>query len=100
MSAKKKANYDKEDIVLARYAKALSHPARILILRYVGSVKTCFFREISKIVPLAGSTVSQHLSELKTAGLIIAEYDPPNMKYSIDPDELKHARKLLKNFMK
>ncbi len=98
MPSSKKVRYDKEDIRLARYAKALSHPARIAILRYLSSVNSCFFNEISRELPLAGSTVSQHISELKSAGLITGKYEPPSVRYSIDHERVKTVRKMLKDF--
>jgi DNA-binding transcriptional ArsR family regulator len=100
MSFIRKVRYDKDDIKLARYAKALSHPARIAILRHLSSVNSCCFNEISRGLPLAGSTVSQHLSELKSAGLITGAYEPPNVRYSIDHERFKTVRKLLKDFAK
>jgi len=100
MALSKKEGYDKDDIKLARYAKALSHPARIAILRHLASADTCFFNEISKDLPLADSTVSQHMAELKSSGLITGIYEPPGIRYSINPEKWKLARKLLKEFTK
>lgn len=100
MALGKKEKYDKEDIKLSRIAKAISHPARVEILRQISSMNACFFHEISAALPLADSTVSQHLMELKNAGLVEGISDPPRVKYVINIDELKAARKLLKNFTK
>ena len=100
MAAVKKEKYDRDDIRLARVAKALSHPARIVILRHLAEMNACFFNEISKKVPLAGSTVSQHMHELKNAGLVQSSYEPPKIKYCIDTDTWKLARKQFKEFMK
>jgi DNA-binding transcriptional ArsR family regulator len=96
----KKEKYDRDDIRLARFAKALSHPARIVILRHLAEMNACFFNEISKEIPLAGSTVSQHMHELKNAGLVQSSYEPPKIKYCIDIDNWKLARKQFKEFMK
>jgi len=100
MAAPRKERFDREDSRLASYAKALSHPARIVILRQLASLETCSFSEISREIPLADSTVSQHLYELKKAGLILDSYDPPKIRYSIDSKNWKTARKNFKEFMK
>ncbi len=91
--------YTEKDIRLARIAKTLSHPARLAIIRYIASTGNCFFNEISQELPLAGSTVSQHLTELKNEGLIKSRAYPPNVRYSINPENWKLARKHLKKFM-
>jgi DNA-binding transcriptional ArsR family regulator len=95
-----KERYEKGDIRIARFAKALAHPARIAIIRHLASVESCYFNEISKKLPLAVSTVSQHIAELKSAGLVIGTFEPPKVKYSISFQEWKQARKLLKGFIK
>src|SRR4030042_2991295 len=100
MAPTKKENYSKEDIRLASFAKALSHPARIAIIRHLASLETCCFNEISKELPLADSTVSQHLKELKKAGLVQGSIDPPRVKYCINNKNWKLARKYFKEFMK
>jgi len=100
MTLSKKEKFDKDDIRLARIGKALAHPARVAILRHLASMKTCCFKEISKELPLADSTVSQHMSELKNAGLIQGSFEPPKIKYCINVEEWKRARKLLKGFAK
>jgi len=92
--------YDKADISLARFARAMSHPARIAVLRLLSVRKSCYFNEISKRLPLAESTVSQHLTELKSAGLIVGTSEPPKIKYSINIKELKKVRRLLKRITK
>jgi ArsR family transcriptional regulator len=100
MAKSKKEKFDKDDIRLARIAKALAHPARIAIMRHLALVNECCFNEISKVLPLADSTVSQHMAELKSAGLVLGTFDPPKIKYSINTEEWKQARKLLKGFTK
>src|SRR4030042_1490490 len=98
MAPPKNDQFTKDDIKLARFAKALSHPARIAILRHLASLETCCFNEISRDLPLADSTVSQHLSELKDAGLIQGSLEPPKVQYCINYDNWKAARKSLKEF--
>jgi len=100
MAPSKKEQFSRDDIKLARYAKALSHPARIAILRHLASLETCCFNEISKELPLADSTVSQHMTELKNAGLIQGNFEPPKVRYCINYDNWKAARKSLKEFTK
>lgn len=98
MKSGNKSNYPDEDLQLARFAKALGHPARILILKHLASLETCCFTEISNELPLAGSTVSQHLTELKKAGLIQGGIEPPKVKYCINYDNWKLAGKTLREF--
>jgi DNA-binding transcriptional ArsR family regulator len=100
MAATKKEKFSKDDIRLAKYAKALAHPARVAILRHLATAETCCFSEISKELPLADSTVSQHMTELKNAGLVHGYFKPPKVEYSIDHDNWKTARKYLKEFTK
>lgn len=100
MTPPRHQQFSDEDIKLARFAKALSHPARIAILRHLASLETCCFNEISKVVPLADSTVSQHMTELKNAGLIQGTFDPPRVKYCINYENWKQARKSFKGFSK
>jgi len=94
-----KNGYSEKDIKLARFAKALSHPARITILRHLASLNTCCFNEISRELPVAASTVSQHMTELKDAGLIQGSFKPPNVKYCINTENWKIARKYFKKLM-
>jgi len=71
---------------LARLCKALGHPARVIILRFLAGRRagaTC--GEIVEQLPLAQSTVSQHLAVLKDAGLVRAEEVPPRVRYAIEP---------------
>lgn len=69
---------------LARIAKALGHPARIAIMQFMAKRGSCCFSEIEAAMPLSKATVSQHLSELRDAGLVIAEPELPRIRYSIN----------------
>jgi ArsR family transcriptional regulator, arsenate/arsenite/antimonite-responsive transcriptional repressor len=100
MASPKKEQFTKEEIKLARFAKALSHPARIAILRHLASLETCCFKEISLELPLADSTVSQHLAELKRAGLVQEKSEHPKVIYFIDHGNWKLARKYFKEFIR
>lgn len=93
------ADYNEQDVILARFAKALGHPARIAILRHLVSLDTCCFGEISKELPIAISTVSQHLSELKDAGFIQGSIDPPKVKYCINRQNWALAQQLFSEFI-
>jgi ArsR family transcriptional regulator len=100
MASPRNDRFNKDDAKLAKYAKALSHPARIVILRQLSSLNTYSFSEISCEIPLADSTVSQHIHELKKAGLILDRYDPPKIRYSINSKNWRTARRNFKEFMK
>lgn len=82
------------DIELARVAKALGHPARVAILRYLAACGDCMCGDIVNHLPLAQATVSQHLKVLKEAGLIRGSIDPPRVCYCVDPRGLARARTL------
>ena len=86
--------YCDEDVQLARYAKAMGHPARMLILKYLSSLNTCYFGDIDKELSIAKSTLSQHLAELKDAGLIQGNIEPPKVKYCIEPENWNKAKAL------
>lgn len=72
------------DAELAALAKALGHPARVKILRYLAARSSCVCGDVVEEVALAQSTVSQHLKVLKDAGLIYGEIDPPRVCYCIN----------------
>jgi ArsR family transcriptional regulator len=82
-----------EDIALI--AKALSHPARIQIIRLLLDKKTCIGGDIVDVVGLAQSTVSEHLRILKASGIIIGEITRPRVCYSLNPQRLIHFKDFL-----
>ena len=84
MAFHKKEAFGKKEQELAEFAKALSHPARIAILKVLAQKNECICGEIVDVLPLAQSTVSQHLKELKNAGLIQGTLDGPRSCYCID----------------
>lgn len=86
---------DEADQELADLGKALGHPARVLILRLLLRRGTCVCGEIVDELPLAQSTVSQHLKVLKDAGLIQGEVDGPRICYCIDPRTLRRLKVLV-----
>lgn len=81
--------------LLARLAKALGHPARVAIIRLLLRRDTCVCGEIVDELPLAQSTVSQHLRQLKEAGLIRGEVDGPRVCYCIDEGAIAELRVLV-----
>lgn len=83
---------------LARFCKALSHPTRIAILRFLAGRSSCYFGAINEELPIAKATVSQHLKELKSAGLIQGEIEAPKVKYCINRANWALARHLLDEF--
>ena len=84
MAFHKKEEFGNREQVLAAFAKALSHPARIAILKVLAQKNECICGEIVDVLPLSQSTVSQHLKELKMAGLITGETDGPRSCYCIN----------------
>lgn len=90
----------KEQKQLARYAKAMGHPIRIYILELLTKQACCYSGDLSEILPIAKSTLSQHLKELKNAGLIQGEIEAPKIKYCINKDNWEKAKQLLKTFYK
>ena len=83
---------------LARYAKALAHPARIKIMRFLSHSEFCYTGDFVEVLPMAQSTVSQHLKELKDAGLIIAQEQPPRVSYCINKEVWERAKELFNDF--
>jgi len=86
-------NYSTQEEVIARYAKALSHPVRIRILQFLDNQSCCFTGELTEEIPMAQSTISQHLKELKEAGLIQGDVMPPRVKYCINQKAWSEAKK-------
>lgn len=84
---------------LARFAKAMGHPARIAILQFLAKQETCYFGDIHEELPIAKATVSQHLKELKDAGLIQGEVEAPKVKYCINRDNWLLAKELFDGFL-
>jgi ArsR family transcriptional regulator len=83
------------DAEFARLAAALGHPARVAIVRFLSEKGVCICGEIVEVLPLAQSSVSQHLKTLKEAGLIQGETDGPRSCYCVNPAALDRLRVLL-----
>jgi len=75
--------FDTELQELADFARVISHPARLAILKYLAETKSCISGDISDYLPLSRTTVSQHLKELRDAGLIHGEIDGLKINYCL-----------------
>lgn len=84
-----------DDIDLAALCKALGHPARVTIVRYLARQGECVFGALSDRLPLAPSTVSQHVTVLKEAGLVLASADEQRMCYCVNPDRIRLLKRLI-----
>jgi ArsR family transcriptional regulator len=98
MASHKRAAFGTAENELAEFAKALAHPARIAILKEVARRQSCICGEIVEVLPLAQSTVSQHLKELKDAGLIKGSVDGVKSCYCINPEAFQRFEEMLKSF--
>jgi len=94
-----KKEFTEEQINISRLAKALAHPVRIAILQLLANQNCCYHGDMSDIIPVAKSTLSQHLNELKEAGLIQGELTPPTVKYCINKKNWESAGELLVTFI-
>ena len=93
--ARRGAKSAAKDLDLARLAKAVAHPARIAIVKFLSQSGECQCGAIVDRLPLAQATVSQHLKVLKEAGLIRGTIDPPRVCYCIDRDALRRLKSLM-----
>jgi len=94
----KKDNFDLELQKLALFAKVISHPARLAILKYLAETKTCISGDITDFIPLSRTTVSQHLKELKKMGLIQGEIDGLKVNYCLCGSTISKYKNLLEMF--
>ncbi len=78
----------------ARFAKALGHPVRIFVVEFLAKQSCCYSGDLSEILPVAKSTLSQHLKELKNAGLIQGTIESPKIRYCLNQDNYDMARHL------
>ena len=90
--------YSVDEESMALIAKALSHPVRLKILKLLASHKCCFNGELTELIPMAQSTISQHLKALMDAGLIQGEINPPKVRYCINPEQWLKASDLFGKF--
>ena len=95
MGATKSFHFTERHNSISKYAKALAHPARVAILQLLAKKATCICGDIVDEIPLSQSTVSQHLKELKHAGLIKGDIDGAKVCYCIDEKEWRAAQQSL-----
>ncbi|SHN43572.1 transcriptional regulator, ArsR family [Duganella sacchari] len=80
---------------VALMCKALGHPARVQLLKYLSAYGACYFGSLTDVVPLAASTVSQHVTILKQAGLILGSSDEQRTCYCVNPERLAQLKQLI-----
>ena len=95
MGASKIIDYSEAEMQIAKFAKALSHPARVAILQLLIQKQSCICGDIVDELPIAQSTVSQHLIELKQAGLIKGNIEGASICYCVDTEVLQIANQIL-----
>jgi len=89
-----------EQKAMARYAKAMGHPIRMYVLDLLSKQTCCYSGDLTEVLPIAKSTLSQHLKELKDAGLIQGEIEGPKIKYCLNQENWKVAQTLFQGFLK
>jgi ArsR family transcriptional regulator, arsenate/arsenite/antimonite-responsive transcriptional repressor len=99
MAFSKTELFDDDLRQFAEYNKALSHPARLAILKYLANTKTCITGDIAEELPLSRTTVNQHLKELKDAGLITGTIEGVRTCYCINTDKLNELKSASEKFL-
>lgn len=94
-----KKEFTEEQENIARIAKALAHPVRVAILQLLAGQECCYHGDMSEVIPVAKSTLSQHLNELKEVGLIQGTITPPSVKYCINQENWEKTKIVLNNFL-
>jgi DNA-binding transcriptional ArsR family regulator len=94
----KSEKFDESLQELAKFAKAISHPARLAILQHLAETKSCISGDISEYLPLSRTTVSQHLKELRDLGLIHGEIDGLKVNYCLCSSNIDKYMQLFDNF--
>lgn len=80
---------------LALLCKALAHPARVILLSHLTDFGSCYFGKLTDVLPLAASTISQHVSILKASGLIEGSSDEQRTCYCVNPERLQQLKQLI-----
>jgi DNA-binding transcriptional ArsR family regulator len=88
----------KEQRKIARYAKAMGHPIRMYVLELLSKQSCCYSGDLTEDLPIVKSTLSQHLKELKNAGLIQGEIEAPRIKYCLNKENWAEAQQLFNQF--
>ena len=91
--------FDQQEQHCAEFFKALGHPARIQILKYLAEAKICISGDISKELPLGRTTVNQHLKELKRVGLIKGNVSGSRTNYCLNPEKIRDLRSFAETFL-
>jgi len=99
MALAKKELFDRKLQRCSVYCKAISHPARLAILKYLAKTKSCITGDISSAIPLGRTTVNQHLAELKSAGLIEGNISGVRTYYCLNREALYELKSLLDEFL-
>ena len=99
MPSTKTDYFTKEQEQTARFAKALGHPVRVAILQLLNSQSCCYHGDMAEELPVAKSTLSQHLNALKDAGLIQGTITPPTVKYCINRENWTLAKRLISGLL-
>ena len=96
----KTENFNEDLQQLSSFAKVLSHPARLMILKFLAEKNVCISGDITNEIPLSRTTVSQHLKELKNAGFISGTIDGLKVNYCLNPLKIKDIRSQIEKFFK
>ncbi len=96
---KKEEGISEDQRVIARFAKAMGHPVRLYVLELLSKQSCCYSGDLTEVLPIAKSTLSQHLKELKDAGLIQGEIEAPKVKYCLNKENWKLAQGLFNKFL-
>jgi ArsR family transcriptional regulator len=97
---KKEEVISEDQKAIARFAKAMGHPIRMYVLGLLSKQTCCYSGDLTEVLPIAKSTLSQHLRELKDAGLIQGEIEAPKIKYCLNQENWKLAQELFTKFLK
>ena len=99
MGASKTQLFSEKQNELALYSKALGHPARVAILEYLYKLNACMCGDLVEETQLAQSTISQHLQQLKKAGLIKGTIEGKQLCYCIDPKAFEYMKSVMQRFL-
>jgi DNA-binding transcriptional ArsR family regulator len=99
MAQSKTELFNEELIEQATYFKALAHPARLQILKFLAESKSCITGDISDELPLGRTTVNQHIKELKDVGLIHGHICGVKTNYCLNPAKVDRVKKLVHDFL-
>jgi ArsR family transcriptional regulator, arsenate/arsenite/antimonite-responsive transcriptional repressor len=97
---KKEEILTEDQKTISRFAKAMGHPIRMYVLELLSNQSCCYSGDLTEVLPVAKSTLSQHLKELKDAGLIQGEIEAPKIKYCLNQENWELAKQLFTKFLK